>query len=368
LFLDDLNNFPDIFYYKKQFWGENDKYKINPIDGVSLLSKPTDYSYEIEQYVSKVKDVIIIEWDLAIKPFQGSIVNAYGSQIIIPDQNNRLFHDLKPFDLCFCQKNPIKIEANIIKMVNVIKKCSFSEAIEGVSNGMDYLEGYYPLSLVTAVLKKRINPFNAYEAVLSNPNKTLIPNYSKFIKAFQSFLFDFIKKEKDYVFNELKSNPKEYSNQILTLLNLSTELLGLKLPYTKFIENLIKEDITRKELKIQILDQIHQYISNDLNNPQLGTTKVYNLKKMRNTPFIKYSKRIVEIRKNEFEESLIFKHDNQDNKWYDLSEINKTYYGKKFLKILEIKTPSRVNKDELKKFENLALKIGIQLKIIDWKR
>ncbi len=368
LFLDDLNNFPDIFYYKKQFWGENDKYKINPIDGVSLLSKPTDYSYEIEQYVSKVKDVIIIEWDLAIKPFQGSIVNAYGSQIIIPDQNNRLFHDLKPFDLCFCQKNPIKIEANIIKMVNVIKKCSFSEAIEGVSNGMDYLEGYYPLSLVTAVLKKRINPFNAYEAVLSNPNKTLIPNYSKFIKAFQSFLFDFIKKEKDYVFNELKSNPKEYTNQILTLLNLSTELLGLKLPYTKFIENLIKEDITRKELKMQILDQIHQYISNDLNNPQLGTTKVYNLKKMRNTPFIKYSKRIVEIRKNEFEESLIFKHDNQDDKWYDLSEINKTYYGKKFLKILEIKTPSRVNKDELKKFENLALKIGIQLKIIDWKR
>ncbi|TFG14586.1 MAG: hypothetical protein EU531_08970 [Promethearchaeota archaeon] len=367
LFNDDLHKFPDIFYYKKQFWGENDKYEINPIDGISLLRKSAEYNYQIQQDLSDVKNIMIIEWDLAIKPYQGSIVNAYGSQIIIPDQNNRLFHDLKPFDLCFCQKTPIKIEANIIKMVNIIKKCSFNEAIKAVSSGIDYLEGYYPLSLVNQVLEKKINPFNAYNLVLNNPNKTFIPGYRKFVKAFQKFLFDFIKTEKEYVFNVLKSNPTDYTPQILTLLNLSADLTGLQLPYARFMEDLIKDDITLKQLKHDFLNKIHQYIENDLQNPKKESTIVYDLKSMRNTPFIKYSKRIVEIRKREFENTLIFKHSEHDEEWFDLSEVNKTYYGKKLLKILNVKNPNRADKAELQKFENLAKKIGLNLNMTHWK-
>ncbi len=365
LFKDDLTKFPDIFYYKNRFWGENDKYKINPIDGVSLLRKSIEYSYETLQEISNIKNSMIIEWDLAIKPYQGSIVNAYSSQIIIPDQNNRLFHDLKPFDLCFCQKTPVKIEGNIIKVVNVIKKCSFYEAIKGVSKGMDYLEGYYPLSLVSKVIKKKINPFNAYNLVLNNPNKTLIPSYRKFIKAFQKFLFNFIKKEKEYVFNTLKSNLKDYTTQILTLLNLSTELSGLQLPYTRFIEESMRDDITIKQLKKQILNQIHKYIEEDLSNPKLGSTKVYDLKKMRNTPFIKYSKRIVNIRESEFQKSMIIKHFEQKGVWFDLSEISKTYYGNQFSKILDIKNTKKVDKSYMQKFENLTAKLGFNLNIIE---
>ncbi|MEJ2294837.1 MAG: hypothetical protein P8Y23_08705 [Candidatus Lokiarchaeota archaeon] len=365
LFTDDLNKFPDIFYYKKQFWGENDKYKINPIDGISLLRKSIDYTYNSRKEIQNVKNIMIIEWDLAIKPYQGSIVNAYGSQIIIPDPNNRLFHDLKPFDLCLCQKTPIKIDANIIKTVSVIKKCSFYEAIKGVSNGMDYIEGYYPLSLVNKVLKKKINPFNAYNMVLNNPNKILIPDYRKFIKAFQKFLFKFIKAEKEYVFNLLKSNPQEYTNQILTLINLSRELVGLKLPYAHFIEKLLRADINLKELKKLLINKIHQFIEEDLRNPNLGSTMVYDLKNMRNTPFIKYSKRILIIRKEEFENTNIIRHLEHDKIWFDLSEINQTYYGNNFLKILKTDNPTRIDKRDFQKFENLATKIGFNIKIVD---
>jgi hypothetical protein len=130
LFLDDLSSFQDVNYYKTQFWGERD-YNISSIDGFSLLSKNVDYSYEGAQKYSD--DVNIIEWDLASRPIQGSIVNAYGSQTIIPDQNNSLFHDLKPFDLCYCKKTPIKIESNLIKTINVITKCSFKDAIKSIS-------------------------------------------------------------------------------------------------------------------------------------------------------------------------------------------------------------------------------------------
>lgn len=367
LFTDDLNKFPDIFYYKKQFWGENDKYEINPVDGASLFRKVIEYNYETQQNISNVKDVMIIEWDLAIKPYHGSIVNAYSSQIIIPDQNNRLFHDLKPFDLCFCQKTPLKIEANIKKKVNIIKKCSFSEAIKGVSNGMDYLEGYYPLSLVNKVLKKKINPFDAYDIIFNNPNKSFIPDYRKFIRSYQKFLFEFIKKEKNYVFDELKTKPKDYTPQILTLLDLSEDLIGMELPYSAFMEELIHRDITLKKLKQRFLNRIHYHIEQDLTNPELGSTKIYDLKKMKNTPFIKYSKKIIDIREKEFEQSTIFKYSEENIEWYDLSEISKTYYGIEFLKILKNENPKKLARGELKKFENLAKKLGFNLNIVEFK-
>ena len=153
---------------------------------------------------------MIIEWDLASNPIQGSIVNAYGSQIIIPDQNNPLFHDLKPFDLCYCKKTPTKIEGNIIKTINIITKCSFRDAIKSVSRGMPFIEGYYPLSLVKNVLNKEISPFHTIDIVVNNPNKLFIPNYNQFIKDFKEFLFNFINKEKEYVFEELKINWKEW--------------------------------------------------------------------------------------------------------------------------------------------------------------
>jgi hypothetical protein len=159
LFLDDLSSFQDVFYYRQQFWGELDNYELKSMEGLTLLSKTIEYSYNVEQKYSD--DVMIIEWNLANKPIQGSIVNAYSSQIIIPDYNNPLFHDLKPFDLCYCKKTPVKMESNIIKTVNVIKKSSFKDAIKSISKGMEFIEGFYPLSLVEAVLNKQLDPFQA---------------------------------------------------------------------------------------------------------------------------------------------------------------------------------------------------------------
>ncbi|MFX0076939.1 MAG: hypothetical protein ACFE96_15950, partial [Candidatus Hermodarchaeota archaeon] len=144
LFLDDLNNFPDIFYYNKQFWGEENNYQINSIDAFSLLSKPIEYNYDIDQDYSSIDDLMIVEWDLASKPRQGSLVNAYGAQIVVPDQNTPLYHDLKPFDLCYCQKTPVKIEGNIIKTINIVTKCSFQDAINSIVKGITFMEGYYP--------------------------------------------------------------------------------------------------------------------------------------------------------------------------------------------------------------------------------
>ena len=364
LFLDDLSSLQDVNYYKTQFWGEND-YVINSINGYSLLSKNIEYIYEGDQKYSD--DTMIIEWDLANKAIQGSIVCAYGSQIVIPDRNSPLFHDLKPFDLCYCKRTPVKIESNIIKNVNVITKCSFKDAIKSVSHDMNFIEGHYPLSFVKTVLKKEINPFQAYEIVSNNPKKLFIPNYTQFIKAFREFLFNFIFREKNYIFDELKLDFPKNSNQILKLLNLMDDLDGLNLPYLEILEGIIVPNITLHDFRSKTLHKIHSFIVETLRNKELGSTGIFNLKKLKNTPFSKYSKEIIKIRKEEFESSVILKTINKEEIRYNFSEINKTYYGHKFVKILTVNADTPIKPEKFKKFSDFTQKLNLKIKLLEYK-
>jgi len=363
LFLDDLSRFQDVFYYRQQFWGEMEDYEIKSIDGLSLSGETIEYSYSIDHKYSE--DVIIIEWDLANKPIQGSIVNAYSSQIIIPDYNNLLFHDLKPFDLCYCKKTPIKIESNIIKTVNVITKCSFKDAIKSVSKGMEFVEGYYPLSLVKAVLNREIDPFHANELVANNPNGLFVPKYNAFIKAFNEFLLNYIFKERNYIFEELKNNIESNTHQILTLLNLNNELAGLDLPYTDILKLSLYPNINLKDFKSRFLNEVHSIIENILNKREIGSTLIFDLKKIKHTPFFKYSNEILELRKEEFESSEIKKFSEKNEVFYDVSEVYKTYYGKKFLEILQVAGKLILKPEKFKKLHDFGLKLNLGFKIVN---
>jgi len=362
LFLDDLNNFPDIFYYKKQFWGEENSYEINSIDVFSLISKPIEYNYEIDQDYSNINDLMIIEWDLASKPRQGSLVNAYGAQIVIPDQNNSLFHDLKPFDLVYCQKTPVKIEGNIVKRINIIAKCSFKDAINSISKGMVFIEGYYPLSLIKSVLDKKISPFKAYEIISNNPNKLFVPNYRQFVKAFRKFLFDFINNEREFIYQELKSNSEEKTDQILILLNLTTELAGLDLLFPKIIQELLSEVSNLDEFRTKLLNKIHSVVKNILVVRELGSTKIFDLKKMRHTQFVKYSSEILKIRKEEFEKAKILK-TSEKNALYNISELFKTYYGNQFSNILNLGVKLEIDQDIFNKIIFYTSKLKLKLNL-----
>lgn len=361
LFLDDFLSFSDVMYYKNQFWGEFDDFNVDPIKGFSLLSKQFDYNYDIDQKYSNINEVMIIEWDLANKPIQGSIVNAYGSQIIIPDQKNPLFYDLKPFDLCYCQKTPTKIEGNIIKKINVITKCSFKDAIKSVAKGMDFIEGFYPLSLIKSILNKEINPFKAYEKVIENPNRVFIPHYVHFMEAFREFLFQFIKKEKNYIFDELRKEPEKNVNQLFKLFDLKHELDGIDLPYSKIIEKLFENDVSFIEFKSKFLEEIYAFVIDIFENAEIGSTIAFDLKKMKYTPFSKYSFKIISLRKIEFESANIIKHEDT----YNLSEIINTYYGKKFAKILKLGLRLSVRPDLFTKIIEYSRKLKLRLNIID---
>jgi hypothetical protein len=364
LFLDDLHNFHDILYYKIKFWGEDNKYEINTIDVFSLLSKPTEYNYDVDQNYSSIDDLTIIEWDLASKPRLGSLVNAYGVRIVIPSQNTALFHDIKPFDLCFCKKNPMKIEGNIVRTINIIAKCSFKDAVNSIEKGMNFIEGYYPLSLVSSVLKKKISPFEAYEKVLNNPNRLFIPNYGKFVKAFRKFLFHFIYKEKEYIYEILKKTPGENVNQFIILLNLTTELSGLNLPYPEIFHELFNENNDLQEFREKLMKKIHSIINDILKLKEIGASEVFNLKKMHHTPFAKYSNEILKIRKEEFEQSIVYRYYQDDKSLYQISELIKTYYGSQLLEILKIDMKTAINQEIFNKFLNFASKLNLKLNVV----
>ncbi|MFX1377833.1 MAG: hypothetical protein ACFFA4_01960 [Promethearchaeota archaeon] len=363
LFSDDFSSFQDVYYYRQQFWGETNDYEIKSLDGLSLLSEKIEYNYDIVHNESE--DVMVIEWDLANRSIQGSLVNAYGSQIIIPDYNNPLFYDLKPFDLCYCKKTPIKIESNIIKTINVITKCSFEDVIKNISKGMEFIEGYYPLSLIRAVLNKEINPFQANEIVVNNPNRVFVPNYSVFIKAFKKFLLDYIFTERDEIFEDMKKDIDLNADQLLSLLNLNNELAGLDLPYIEILNRCIYPNIKIKEFKSRFLNEIHLFIKDLLNKSKLGSTKIFDLKKMQHTPFFKYSNKILEIRKDEFEASEIVRFYDKNRVFYNMSGIYKTFYGRKFFEILQFKEDLNLQPDKFKKFRDFSSKLNLKLNIIE---
>ncbi|MFX1326487.1 MAG: hypothetical protein ACFE8N_16165 [Promethearchaeota archaeon] len=367
MFLDELNKFPDIFYYNKQFWGEENNYEINFIDAFSLISKPIEYNYDIDQDYSSINDLMIIEWDLANKPRQGSLVNAYGSQIVIPDQNTPLYHDLKPFDLCYCQKTPVKIEGNIIKTINVVTKCSFEDAISSIEKGITFIEGYYPLGLINSVLSKKINPFEAYGIALNNPNKQFIPNYGKFLVEFRKFLFNYISKEKDFIYESLKLNPKKNTKQFIILLNLSTELAGLELQYSEIINELIKTISTLDDFRVEFINKVHSTIKNLLKEREIGSNIIFNLKKMRNTPFVKYSNEILKIRREEFEQATVNRFSHHGITMYNISNLAKTYYGIQFSKILNLDLNISLSQEHFNKISNYSSKLNLKIKLLEEK-
>ncbi|MFX1594303.1 MAG: hypothetical protein ACFFCL_16555, partial [Promethearchaeota archaeon] len=168
-----------------------------------------------------------------------------------------------------------------------------------------------------------------------------------------------------YIFEELKNDIFTNTNQILTLLNLDDELAGLDLPYVEILAKSVYPDINLEEFKSRFLNEIHSIINNILNKREIGSTMIFDLKKIQHTSFFKYSNQILEIRKEEFESSEIWRMYDADEVSYNMSKIYKTYYGKKFLRILQVEEIFHLKPDKFKRFRDFSSKLNLHLKIVE---
>ena len=158
----------------------------------------------------------------------------------------------------------------------------------------------------------------------------------------------------------LRKDPDKKANQILFLLDLKQELEGLDLPYSKMIEDLFTQAIKLSEFKSKFLEKTHEYIKEILDKAEMGSTIVFNLKKIRYSQFSKYSFKIVSLRKEEFESTEVPK----VGDIYYLSEILKTYYGKKFSNILNLGLKLTMKPAIFKKFIDFSRKLKLKIKVV----
>ena len=365
LFTAEWDNYPSIMYFYKKYWGEapSDIFKSN--QSMALLRHGVNYIYDAGIDFPDFDDIMIIEWDLADVPFNGTSVNAHGTNVMVPDYSHHLFFDLKPFDLCYCRKKPKEIDDHNFKIIEVISKCSFKDAITSIAKGMSFIEGLYPLSLVSKVKNKEISPFKALEILEESPKKKFVPHFYQFIFEFKEFLFNSVFKEKGFTFDNQHDYSEKEIEIIISLLGLSNYLAGIQIPYKFIINSIINTKMNVDTLRVKVISTTHEFIKEMLEKKDIGSTYIFDLDRMRNTPFSRYSSEIIEIRKEEFENLVVYRFQENGDITYNIANIARSYYGAKILDTLQLKGTFRISNNTFRKFKEISSKLGLRINIID---
>ncbi len=352
---------PSIAYFKKKMWDNVPLYQIKSNEGLTLLRYGVDYIKDSGQEFTDINEILIIEWDLTNKPVLGSIIVAYDEGcVIIPDSENPLFYDIKPFDLCYCKSRP-KESNKMCRIVEPISKCSFKDALESVSKGMQFIEGFYPLSLLKKVLNKEINPFKAIELLKDNKKINYVPHFHQFVYEFEEFLFNIVLKEDSFLFNRIEGISSRHLAKIFSILKLDTLFSGIDISLDFFASILITSNTTSDSLREKTINTLHQFIRTIINKKEIGSTKIFDLTQMRNTPFSIYSQEILNVRKEEFEKSIILQNKDMNPSEYDISEISLTFYGAKILEALNIRNEIKIDEVFFERFKEMANQLGLSI-------
>jgi hypothetical protein len=113
------------------------------------------------------------------------------------------------------------------------------------------------------------------------------------------------------------------------------------------------------------LSRVHLTIKKLLKEREVGSTIIFDLKKMRHTPFVKYSNEILKIRKDEFEQSQVYRFTEQDTNIYMMSELVNCYYGKQFSKIINVDLNKPISQDFYNKILNFCEKLNLKLNMTE---
>ena len=142
-------------------------------------------------------------------------------------------------------------------------------------------------------------------------------------------------------------------------------MAGLDLQFTEIIDSLLNEVRSLGEFRSELMNRVHSTIKQILSDREVGSTTIFDLKKMQHTPFVKYFNEILKIRKEEFEHSQVYRFTEQDIRIYNLSELVKTYYGNQFFKILNLDLNKPISQDFFNKISNYSAKLNLKLKVIE---
>ncbi|MFX1390902.1 MAG: hypothetical protein ACFE9Z_12630 [Promethearchaeota archaeon] len=340
----------------KNFWDTFEPKIMN------IVHHDPNVELEFEVNLHELKNFVLIEWDLAQKPILGSYICQFSDGYLIPDKSHPLTHYIQPFDLVLCEKKPIAIKMNNIKIMKPLRRINIKSSIELVWSGIDYVVSYLPLDIINDLKNFKLDELDAIEKVYEKYHKSFLPNKDKSQKDFIDFIQDRITKELNQIYLKIidKSN---YKNKVLkmigfdrysTIFTKRTELLDFK------HGNLKKGSLN--EVKFDLKKSVSQKLIELIKQKDF---KGINLRILKGFPtFKKITLKLIYELKKQLETCGVFQ---VGEKLYDIKNLIENHYGEIIInKTLQInsnmnKSKSIVSDIELQKiFENFKfLKIKL---------
>ncbi|TXT63995.1 MAG: hypothetical protein BAJALOKI3v1_280033 [Promethearchaeota archaeon] len=309
----------------KQFWKDE-----NPsIQNTAYTHDTGELNFHLR--LKDVKKYILIEWDLAQKPVLGSYICQFNDGFIIPEKDNPLTYEIKPFDLILCLKEPITIKPSNIKIFRPIRKLGIKTAIDLVYEGIVYVCSYLPFNIVADLKNHKIDEIDAYNRINQQFENIFSPKKDRFKYHFNKLMQEKVSADYNHFYQKIR-NQSHSENKILNL-------IGFKRYKTIFRDENTVLEFSKTPLNRDCLQELRYDFKKFITAKLIDSIKnkkyhEINLKNLKSFPeFKKWTLKIIYDLKDELENSKIIK---IKNGLYDISDLMRNEYGKKIVDALEI--------------------------------
>ena len=323
-FIENYPVFAEIFsgnnpvrYDVKNFWGNFEPKIMNIVQNKPLV----ELDYEVN--FQDLEKFMLIEWDLAQKPILGSYICQFSDSFIIPDKTHPLTHEIQPFDLLLCEKKPIAIKNNNIKIVKPLRRINIKTAIQLVWSGIEYISSYLPLKLIEDLKKYKIDELDALDNIEDSFNRSFLPDKADHKKLFFGFIQHKIIKELNNTYLKVITTPN-YEQKVLRMIGFErySQIFKSNMITQPFKKDSLKRD-SLQELKLDLKKFISKKLAELIDKKEFASIK---LKILKSFPSLKnWTIKIISELKSQLEKCKIYKN---SEKSFDIQNLIDNYYGR----------------------------------------
>ncbi|MFX0023512.1 MAG: hypothetical protein ACFE9S_14395 [Candidatus Hermodarchaeota archaeon] len=322
-FVENYPVFAEIFsannpikYDVKNFWGSFEPKILN------IVKKDPIVELDFDIHTQEIDEFVLIEWDLAQKPILGSYICQFSDGYIIPDKTHPLTHYIQPFDLILCERKPVVIKGNNIKILKPLRRISIKSAIELVWAGIEYIASYLPLKIIDDLKNYKIDELDAIEKVYETYNNSFLPEKNASKKYIHNFIQNKIAKELNKTYLRIidKSN---YKKKVLRMIGFDR----YSQIFTKrtILQDFLLDDLKRtslQELKLDLKKAIAKDLAGLIKKQEFG---IINLKNLKSFPkYKKWTLKIIYELKEQLNKCQIY---HLGDNSYNIKDIMTNYYG-----------------------------------------
>ena len=354
-FIENYPVFAEIFggnnpikYEVKDFWGDFEPKIMNTVQNKSI--DELDYKLNFHD----LDNYILIEWDLAQKPILGSYICQFNDGFLIPDKSHSLTHYIQPFDLLLCEKKPITIKSDNVKIMKPLRRININSAVDLVWSGIEYIASYLPLKIIGDLKEYRIDELDAIEKIYDVYNNSFLPEKESSKKSFFDFIQNKIGKELNSTYLRIINKPN-YKEKVLKMI--SFDQYSQIFTKRTIMQNFRIDDLKRtslQELKLDLKKYISKKIAELIKKQEFNSIDLKIIKKF--PKFRKWTLKLIYELKNQLINCKIYQ---TGEKSYNIQSLFENYYGEIIVRsALNLNSENKrlntvISDDELSKiFEN----------------